>query len=790
MHCSRPTSWILALVYGALVAVGCTATTDTSEGETGSLTLNLEVGSVEIDAVDYLITGDGTAEGGTIDTSAPGSTASVEVFGLLPGKYTVTMSATATDGETMCKGSEDFLINADKLTEIMVYLRCKLPETLGGVRVNGEFNVCAVVNESVVKPLQTSVGNDIDLSAMGEDAEGDDITYLWTGTGGDIDDPSAKATTYTCEEVGKHSVTITVSDDGFDYCMDSWTTAVTCVEGDGPECTDDEDCGLDEICVDFECVPDLECTDDEDCDEGKVCNDNNECVPDVECDENEDCDTGEICLDNKCVPDVECNDDQDCDTGFVCENFECVPDVECNENDDCDLGDICLDNVCRADPDLFCDTGLCVEDTVLRAECVDKFLLCLADNVDEEECVVLSIALCTGCTEAADCQEDGNECTDAVCDAGTCGTSNNTEVCDGGAGTCSAGVCVPDAECSVDGDCPDDGNECTDAVCDAGACGTSNNDTNTCDTCGGSSCACSGGTCISDCTVPAPVDATGIPMACRNSFNQAVSTFPIDLLNVTPDDCIEAGQPFNTAIDPTIALDTAFLEAAAQTLCDLGTFLTEADVTTAQVSVDAIAGATCTEQLSVLPGVPLTVTLDISIVGSCGSGGVVSVDSGITVPLPPMNVPCSAAGAAGSEVQFCSTGQVPLEISLTDPAPPPAYSETYVGVSVGGGAITVSFACNTSSTTVPAPGQENDIGCVLTNPTASTPNGLSCADEVGLGNVGETPFPTSDCNTADGPPIPNQTCDLFGNQTPCSGTCETVPVAVDPSTVCATFTVQ
>jgi hypothetical protein len=33
-----------------------------------------------------------------------------------------------------------------------------------------------------------------------------------------------------------------------------------------------------------------------------------------------------------------------------------------------------------------------------------------------------------------------------VCDAGTCGTSNNTNVCDGGAGTCSAGVCEPNAE--------------------------------------------------------------------------------------------------------------------------------------------------------------------------------------------------------------------------------------------------------------------------------------------------------------------------------------------------------
>jgi hypothetical protein len=293
------------------------------------------------------------------------------------------------------------------------------------------------------------------------------------------------------------------------------------------------------------------------------------------------------------------------------------------------------------------------------------------------------------------------------------------------------------------------------------------------------------------CTVPAPVDALGIPMACRNSFNQAVSTFPIDLTNVnTNGECIEAGQAVDFIIDPVIALDTAFLQAAAQTLCDLGTFLTQAQVTNAQVSMDAIAGATCTPELAVpTQAVPFTVTLDVSLEGSCGSGGIVTVNSGIAVPLTQTTLSCTA-GTAGSEVQICSTGTVPLAITLTDPAPPPAYQETYVGVSVGGGAITVGFACNTSSTTNPPPGQENEIGCVLANPTPSTPSGESCEQAVGDGNVGETPYPTSDCNTAEGPPTEPQTCDLFGSMVPCSGTCDTVPVGVDPSGVCATFTVE
>ena len=102
------------------------------------------------------------------------------------------------------------------------------------------------------------------------------------------------------------------------------------------------------------------------------------------------------------------------------------------------------------------------------------------------------------CSVPDDCPATGNECIDPVCDAGTCGTSNNTNACDGGAGTCDgAGVCVPNAECAVPGDCPDDGNECTDPVCNAGVCETSNN-TSACD---GGAGTCNAGVCEPNATV-------------------------------------------------------------------------------------------------------------------------------------------------------------------------------------------------------------------------------------------------------------------------------------------------
>ena len=252
--------------------------------------------------------------------------------------------------------------------------------------------------------------------------------------------------------------------------------------------------------------------------------------------------------------------------------------------------------------------------------------------------------------------------------------------CDAGGGA-DSGACDGGGSCvdNCAGIVCDDGNECTDDPACVSVGGPTfcpppvNNDANACTTCGGASCICDTGVCIPGCTVPAPQQAPAIPMACRNSFNQAVSTFPIDLLNITAnsvDGCIHTGQAVDFDIDPVIALDTAFLEAAAQTLCDLGTFLTIADVTSAQISIDAVAGATCTEQLTTLPGVPVTVPIPTTLtcVGgtndggactsgaqcpggtcpACGSGGITEVTAGISLPLPAVNVPCTA-GAVGTD---------------------------------------------------------------------------------------------------------------------------------------------
>jgi hypothetical protein len=107
-----------------------------------------------------------------------------------------------------------------------------------------------------------------------------------------------------------------------------------------------------------------------------------------------------------------------------------------------------------------------------------------------------------GCTIDAECN-DGNVCTDDVCDTGACQNTNNTAPCDDGNGctigdACAAGVCA-----GVPNPC-DDGNACTVDSCQSGACVNAYAPYPGCCTASGecndgsacSSDACQGGTCV------------------------------------------------------------------------------------------------------------------------------------------------------------------------------------------------------------------------------------------------------------------------------------------------------
>jgi hypothetical protein len=455
--------------------LGCVGSTDAPQGETGALSLELVLaGGIVINEVDWVISRDGMEPmGGTINTSAPGSTASIEVFGLLPsiGKdYTIMMEATATDGETMCKGSQDFGIDVGEVTVIEVMLNCKLPERLGAVRVNGEFNICAELIKAVVSPLQTSVGNDIDLSAEGFDADGDAITYSWTATGGPIAEPNAQQTKYTCQELGDQLITISVTDND-EYCdMANWTISVTCVAGDGGAGGAGGDGG-----------------------------------------------TGGA--GGEAGAGGEGGAGGEAGAGGA---------PECATNDECDTSEVCFAGECRNA--LFCDEGICATDDAAREACRETLLLCLAgEPASEEECILLAALQCNECNGDEDCDEgficdendecvvapdcispgdclDGNPCTIGVCTDGTCsfdpvaGGSCDSDTGSGDGSCDDTGSCVSNDECTLDAQCPDDdGNECTVPVCDqTGAPYVCHEDSAPADgnDCNGGAGTCQGGACV------------------------------------------------------------------------------------------------------------------------------------------------------------------------------------------------------------------------------------------------------------------------------------------------------
>lgn len=358
--------WLALLCCGSLTTLGCSTDTQ-QDAPSGSLSLQLVLADgIVINSVSWEISGNEMEPmSGTIDTSSPDSTASVEVYGLPPGEdYLVELAATSEDGDVSCEGSAEFDVAIDATTNVMVRLHCKRPLGFGDVRVNGKFNICAELLKAVVSPLQTSVGNAIDLSAMAADADGDAIEYAWTGTGGSIAEPNAPSTTYTCDEIGNQAITVTVSDDEFRHCVDDWTVPVTCHEAglcddvdcdDGNECTDDQ-CNL----VNGTCINDP-VQDGLECDDGAGRCWNGECV-EIDLCEGIDCDDGNECTDDACDPnDGSCSntpveEGMACNAGSgVCIEGTCV-DIDLCEDVDCSSENECIeDGTCNP------GTGLCAD---------------------------------------------------------------------------------------------------------------------------------------------------------------------------------------------------------------------------------------------------------------------------------------------------------------------------------------------------------------------------------------------------------------------------------------------
>lgn len=196
-----------------------------------------------------------------------------------------------------------------------------------------------------------------------------------------------------------------------------------------------------------------------------------------------------------CEPGQGC-DPADCpDDGNDCTQADCVGDscaqinvddgTACNNN-----SGVCSDGVCQV-----CDPDQCPEDDNPCTFAACLFGACAQSEVDNGTSCgdekVCQDGLCTDVVcNPANCPNDSNECTVPACDQdGECALNpvdDNTS-CDGGNGSCQAGVCQPNFVCDP-ATCPADGNECTEAACENNACvqanvqnGTCNNGNGVCD---------------------------------------------------------------------------------------------------------------------------------------------------------------------------------------------------------------------------------------------------------------------------------------------------------------------
>src|SRR6185437_5509743 len=123
-----------------------------SEDGTGSVGMQLTLpGGAQLTAVNWTITGPGGAstavQNGTVNV---GNSQSVSfLVGRIPAGagYTITLTATSTDGSTTCLGSATFSITARLTTSVSVALQCTTAAAeAGSALINGTTYACAVWN--------------------------------------------------------------------------------------------------------------------------------------------------------------------------------------------------------------------------------------------------------------------------------------------------------------------------------------------------------------------------------------------------------------------------------------------------------------------------------------------------------------------------------------------------------------------------------------------------------------------------------------------------------------------
>ncbi|HTQ06484.1 MAG TPA: metallophosphoesterase [Polyangiaceae bacterium] len=220
---------------GSLAAAGLVAACSdagTPPGGTvagaGQLQVALQLANgTSVSSATYTITGPGGfTKSGNLNVGNSGAISAV-IGGLPAGTgFSITLSATSTDGSTSCAGSATFNVTAGGTTSVTVHLSCHEAATTGSVMVNGVINVCPNIDSVSSDPPN---GNVITIESTADDPDNgpQPLTYQWTASSGTLSNATSANPTLTCTAPGTVSLTETVSD-GDAGCNSTFNLQVSC----------------------------------------------------------------------------------------------------------------------------------------------------------------------------------------------------------------------------------------------------------------------------------------------------------------------------------------------------------------------------------------------------------------------------------------------------------------------------------------------------------------------------------------------------------------------------------
>jgi hypothetical protein len=220
-----------ALVIIASVFVGLVGCGEAKESRSqGAIDEGLQVSpNAYVTSATYTLSGpNGFVSAGTV-TVGDSADVPIELGGLPVGTgYDLSVSATASDGLTLCDGKKTFDVTVGNttVTEI-VHLDCSVPT--GDVSVSGTINTCPVIDDLTASPLALTVGGVSTLSVVAHDPDmgPQTLNYSWFVNDVHLPKQTGPNLNFACSSTGELTIGVSVSD-GDPACAVPANVKVSC----------------------------------------------------------------------------------------------------------------------------------------------------------------------------------------------------------------------------------------------------------------------------------------------------------------------------------------------------------------------------------------------------------------------------------------------------------------------------------------------------------------------------------------------------------------------------------